>query len=315
MVIRSGDDAGRAGGHGRGHDAGKLRGHERAALAHAKDAKEDRGGRPPPGPAPEAPAPPDVIVELSRLRPMAPAEERALTYGPPGPAATVSVHESARIQSNVHIKSVVPGPVGGGGGGTLILEEGASLKINAHIGALVGSPGGGTTVLEKGASVEINAHIGTLIAGPDGGTLRVGENASYKLNLHADVATTGGTVVIPDGVSVKANVHVDDGAVKARIQIDDGDTKVRLRIDEEKPKAPEPLDVDALVLEASRARRKTARQEEAEGDPLRELRDVRWILMQRMVEHADQHRREAARDHRGHGKSHGDHGKGHGRSG
>jgi hypothetical protein len=284
MPIRTGDED-------------KLRGLANAAVARAKHEGRRRGSEGPTDPVdpPLRPLPPPVIVEAARI------QEPAVTYAPPG---VVDIHESARIQSNVHIKNVVPGGEGGGGGGTLILEEGARLKINAHIDTLVGSPAGGTMILEKGARVEINAHIGTLVAGADGGTLIVGENASYRLNFHADVATTGGTVVIPDGVSVKANVHAGlASAVLRSTPANPASELPRIEAPAIETPATEAPASDPLP-EAIRVKTRLKAKDEDADDPLRELRDVRWRLMRDIVAMADKQREKIAEDdRRPHGKA------------
>lgn len=69
----------------------------------------------------------------------------------------------------------------GGNGGTLILEDGASLKMNVHAGKLEGN----------------------------GGTLVVGKDASLKMDVHADTVVTGGSIVVSNGMEVKSRVMVD----------------------------------------------------------------------------------------------------------
>lgn len=272
MVKRAGDEE-------------KLRGLANAAVARAKHEGRQRE---PAEVAAERPLPAAALFEPARN------EARLATYAPPS-TVVVDVADSARIHTNVHIKQMVDGPAGPGGG-TLVMGEGSSLKINAHIDTLVGSPGGGTIVLEKGARVEINAHIGTLVAGPDGGTLRVGEDATYRLNLHADVATTGGRVEVPDNVSLKLDVHAGwKSVVPGPAAVAPGPMPVR----ELAQLVPEPEQrLDAIVREAALPpdHRMARKKEVEDADPLRELRDVRWRLMRDIVAMADKQRARLAED-------------------
>lgn len=239
----------------------------------------------------ESKAGPAAIVELGR------AEEPSVTYAPPaasGPAAMMA--EGGRIQTNIHIKEAVAGEASPAAApGRWILEEGASLKINAHIDTLVGSGPGANIILEKGAKLTINEHIDTLHAGPDGGTIVVGENASLHLNLHAGVATTGGTIVVPDGVKAHVNVHSKSGPAPA------------VTLETAAAPAAEP-ELPVLPELAPPPEQKTPRA--SEKDDALDARDLRWRLLRDIVENFRRSQLEWAernddqKDHKhGHGKA------------
>jgi hypothetical protein len=186
--------------------------------------------------------------------------------------------------------------------GQWILEEGASLKINAHIDTLVGSGPGANIILEKGASLTINEHIGTLTAGPDGGTIVVGEGASLNLNLHADSATTGGLIVVPDAMKVHVDVHAKSDPVVATTALPAPTPAAAAE-----PAAPAPVTLPDLAPQPDKQARKSGEKDDAAGD----VRDLRWRLLHDIVENFQRHQLEwsAARDEKepdpahGHGKA------------
>jgi hypothetical protein len=193
-----------------------------------------------------------------------------------------SVAQSARVHVGVHVKSRIEPEGQAGPGGSLVMAEGSSLKINAHIDTLIGGGGGGRIVLEEGASLKINAHVGTLVAGGGGGTIVVGAGASLQINLHAETMVAGaGRLEVADGASVKLNLHAK----------------------------PEPVKLELPPIASRKAA--PAAEKEGEGDdPLKDIKDLRWRLLRDVIATFERHAREAAeRGDQRHGHGHG-HGKG-----
>jgi hypothetical protein len=270
----------------RDQNGDKPRGLTNAALAHAKHGEgveRHASGMKATSEAETAAPRPAVIVERGRSD----AEPgSAGVYSPAAlrsglqRAATVSLEDGASVKANVHIRQTLLSD-GAGAGGGLILGEGASLKINAHIDTLVAGAGG-TLILEQGASVKINAHVGTFNA--NGGTMVVGEGAKLQLNLHADAVSSGRDVIIADGADIKANVHVK--TVEAPRPEPAG--------------APagewgEPEEVERQAPGKAKKKPQSVRRED-EVDKFSDLKSLRWRLLDELVASAERGKRGAKDD-------------------
>ena len=282
----------------------KPRGLANAALAHAKHGagvEGPRGHRAPEADTRAATVPAAVIVQIGR------AEVEPIpagTYSSPraraGALAPVAIGEGASIKANIHVGQTLlrDGAGTGGTGGSLILEEGASLKINAHIDTLVAGEGG-SLILEKGASVKINAHVGTFTA--NGGTMVVGEGASLRLNLHADAASSGGHVIIPDGADIKANVHAKTVHAKspaaampelAAAAATEPDRSAQL----EDAREPAPALRRAPGKKAKAKPVALRPDNDDNAEDLAKLKGLRWRLLDELVASAERGKRKDERD-------------------
>ena len=155
-----------------------------------------------------------VDVMLSETRDMAAAEKffrSAKTVTGVTPArVTTDGHDSypRAIRSQLGAGTVDAGwlTVGGGGSGTLTVQDGGQLIVSGLLSSNIGAAAGGDgTVFVDGGTVSLQS-----------GTLAIGENSAGMLSL-----ATGGIVPAPT-VEVRANgtVELSGGTLAAIVTLD-----------------------------------------------------------------------------------------------
>ncbi|MBI5546616.1 MAG: hypothetical protein HY901_22260 [Deltaproteobacteria bacterium] len=267
----------------------KLRGQENAALQHSKRQPLLREEKPAVSVSvgdQAADAQEPTYEAAARSAAIAAARERALaaTKDPP-PEGTNGVSGDSRFKVNAHVGEVMGGATGGA---TLLLGDGASMKVNLHARAMEPSAAGGTLVLGEGASLKANIHADSIEGG--GGTIVLAAGASLTLNVHAARLAGGDTLEVAAGESLKIDVREQASAPARQAQAIVSRTPI-VALEPPSIRLSEPLTADGKQ-ETNAGKHlgqvvETPFEERPRAERMLSSRDYRYLLMMRLFQGID----------------------------